>query len=178
LVELGEVEADWAVFSLALANRGNEKTESKRHFRSEPALRTIVAVRERYGRDAVGVFYRQLGRRVHKLGEPLEQTATVEGALADAGLDVALREKAMSEEATKAAVEAEHTTLVERTRSFGVPAIVLDGGNGPAIFGPVISRVPSDEDAVQLWRHTSWLIRYPAFAELKRNRMPITDPEG
>ena len=35
-----------------------------------------------------------------------------------------------------------------------------DGGEGPAIFGPVIAELPSDEDAVELWRHTSWLVRY------------------
>ena len=175
LTNLGEVEADWAVFSLALANEGNEESRAKRHFRSECALRTVITVRERHGREAVGEFYRHLGRRVHELGEPLEEAATVEGALADAGLEPGLCEKAMSDDSTKAAFEAEHAALVERTRSFGVPTIVLDGGDGPAIFGPVIAEVPSDEDAVELWRHTSWLVRHRAFAELKRDRTPITD---
>jgi 2-hydroxychromene-2-carboxylate isomerase len=175
LVELGEVEADWAVFSLAMANRGNEETKHKRHFRSEGALRTTIAVRAAHGSQAVGEFYRELGRRVHELGEPLEDAATVKGALADAGFAVVLYDKAMSDEATKASLEAEHAAFVARTESFGVPTIVLDGGDGPAIFGPVISRVPSDEDAVQLWKHTSWLVRHPAFAELKRERIPITD---
>jgi hypothetical protein len=32
---------------------------------------------------------------------------------------------------------------------------VLDGGEGAAIFGPVISEVPTDQEAVELWRHTS-----------------------
>jgi protein-disulfide isomerase-like protein with CxxC motif len=174
-VELGEVEADWAVFSLSLANEGNEAAREKRHDRSELALRTVIAVRERHGRDAVGEFYRALGRRVHELGEPLEAPETVQGALTDAGLDAELCAKAMGDEATKAAFEAEHRALVERTRSFGVPTIVLDGGDGPAIFGPVIAQVPSDEDAVELWRHVSWLVRHRAFAELKRDRTAITD---
>ncbi|MDP8978476.1 MAG: hypothetical protein M3N17_07855 [Actinomycetota bacterium] len=58
----------------------------------------------------------------------------------------------------------EHRELVERMRSFGVPTIVLDGGAGPATFGPVISRLPDDDGTVALWRHcrgwhatrTSW----------------------
>ncbi|MGH8932415.1 MAG: DsbA family protein [Egibacteraceae bacterium] len=175
LVELGEVEADWAVFSLAIANDGNEESRVKRHDRSEPALRTVIAVRERHGREAVGEFYRQLGRRVHERGEPLEELETVKGALSDAGLDVALCEKAMSDDATRTAFMAEHDALVQRTRSFGVPTIVLDGGDGPAIFGPVIAQVPSDEEAVHLWRHVSWLVRHDAFAELKRDRTDITD---
>ena len=135
----------------------------------------MIAVRERHGRAAVGTFYRALGRRVHELGEPLEAAETVEGALVDAGLDRTLGEKALGDPSTKAAFEAEHRALVERTRSFGVPTIVLDGGEGPAIFGPVIAETPSDEDAIELWRHTSWLVRHPAFAELKRDRTAITD---
>lgn len=177
LVELGEVEVDWAVFSLSLTNRDNEEAKKKRPWRSECALRTAVAVRAHHGREAVGAFYRELGRRVHEIGEPLEETSTVEGALADAGLDAVLCERAMSEDTTKEIFEAEHATFVERTGSIGVPTIVLDGGDGPAIFGPVISQVPSDEDAMELWRHVSWLVRHRAFAELKRNRIPITDLE-
>ena len=54
--------------------------------------------------------------------------------------------------------------------AFGVPTIVLDDGTGPAIFGPVVSELPSDEDTVSLWQHLSWLTRYTNFAELKRGR--------
>nr|MBA2437248.1 hypothetical protein [Acidimicrobiia bacterium] len=60
-------------------------------------------------------------------------------------------------------------------RSFGVPTIVLDGGEGPAIFGPVVSEVPTDEEAVELWRHVSWLARYENFSELKRDRTLALD---
>lgn len=178
LAELGVIEADWAVFSLATANEGNEATRDKRHDRSEHALRTVIAVRERHGREAVGEFYAQLGQRVHERGEPLDEPMTVKAALADAGLDPGLSERAMRDDSTMRSVEAEHWALIERTRSFGVPTIVLDGGDGPAIFGPVISKVPSDEDAIELWRHTSWLARHEPFAELKRHRTDITDLES
>ncbi|MGH8908362.1 MAG: DsbA family protein [Egibacteraceae bacterium] len=173
LVELGEVEADWAVFSLARANEANSEGRTRRHERSEQALRTMIAVRRSHGRPAVGAFYRQLGQRVHELGEPVEETVTIKGALADAGLDVTLCEHVMSDDGIKAALDAEHWALIDHTRSFGVPTVVLDGGDGPAIFGPVISALPSDEDAVQLLRATSWLARHEAFAELKRDRTPI-----
>jgi hypothetical protein len=62
----------------------------------------------------------------------------------------------------------EHRDLVDNTRSFGVPTIVLDGD--ATIFGPVISELPTDEDAVELWRHVAWLARYENFSELKRDR--------
>lgn len=175
LVELGQVEVDWAVFSLSIANRGNATTKKKGHFRSERALRTVVAVRAHHGPEAVGGFYRELGRRVHECGEPLAKTLTVAGALTDAGLDATLGEQAMSDDATTTMLETEHAAFVERTGSIGVPTIVLDGGAGPSIFGPVVSRVPPDSDALELWQHVSWLVRHPAFAELKRNRIPIID---
>lgn len=176
LVELGEAEADWAVFSLEIANADNEELrEEKGHARSERALRTTVAVREGAGSLAAGRFYAELGRRVHELGEPVDEAETVAGALADAGLDAGLAEKAMADQGTWEAVRREHMALVERTRSFGVPTVVLDGGEGPAIFGPVIAEVPDDEDAVELLRHVAWLARYENFSELKRDRTTYPD---
>ena len=91
-------------------------------------------------------------------------------ALDEAGLDPGLCDKALADEQSWDAVLAEHDALVERTGSFGVPTIVLDAGTGPAIFGPVISVLPNDEDAVTLWRHTVGLMRYGNFSELKRAR--------
>jgi len=38
-----------------------------------------------------------------------------------------------------------------------------------AFFGPVISRLPRDEDAVPLWDHVTALAAFPGFAELKRS---------
>ena len=56
-----------------------------------------------------------------------------------------------------------------------MPTIQLDGGAGPAIFGPVINEVPDDDDAVELWEHVSWLTRHGNFAELKRDRVAASD---
>jgi hypothetical protein len=64
----------------------------------------------------------------------------------------------------------EHQAVVDQTGAFGVPTIILDGGDGPAIFGPVIYELPDDDEAVELWRHTAWLVRNKNFAELKRGR--------
>lgn len=165
LESLGEVEADWAVFSLAIANGADERGPS------EQALRTAVYVRHAHGQQTCGRFYLALGARVHERGEAVDDAAVIAGALEDIGLEPVLGEKALANDDTWNEVEAEHERLVESTRSFGVPTIVLDGGQGPAIFGPVISEVPSeDEDAVELFRHVAWLTRHKAFSELKRDR--------
>ena len=174
LEELGVIELRWGLFSLELQNAGKEPEELARaHARSERALRTAVAVRRAVGPPGVGSFYRTIGRRVHEAGEPLDAPETVESALADAGLDPRLCAEAEADESTAEQVAAEHRELCERTRSFGVPTIVLDGGEGPAIFGPVVSELPDDDEAVELWAHVSWLTRYENFAELKRDRMSL-----
>jgi hypothetical protein len=165
LDELGVVELEWGLFSLEAQNAGAEPEElAAAHARSAPALRRAGAARDAAGHAGVGAFYGAVGQRVHERGEALEEPATVEGALAD--------------ESTIDRVAAEHRELCERTRSFGVPTIVLDGGDGPAIFGPVITDVPDDDDAEELWRHVSWLVRHESFAELKRDRVSAPDLES
>ena len=170
LVELGEIEASWGLFSLELVNAGSEEAAQKSHSRSGPSLRTGQMLQEQLGSEALGRFYATLGAAVHESGQPLDEGATIAAALEAAGLDGAWLDKAMSDESSWDRVRAQHDALVERTRSFGVPAIVLDGGEGPAIFGPVISEVPNDENAVELFRHVAWLTRYENFSELKRDR--------
>ena len=178
LQRLGEVEVSWGLFSLEIVNAGSEESRAKGHSRGAPALRTAVAVRDKEGDAALGRFYEQIGARIHERGEAAESHDVIRGALRDAELDTQLLETALDDDGTWEAVEREHTDLTERTRSFGVPTIVLDSGDGPAIFGPVISEVPTDEDAVELWRHVAWLTRYENFSELKRDRTITPDLES
>jgi sugar phosphate isomerase/epimerase len=179
LVELGEVEvADWRVFSLELINGGEETIEAARGFRAAAALCTAVAVRAAAGSDAVGRFYHALDTRTWDGSEDLRDPDTVRGALADAGLEPSLYDAAVDDPATWDAVVAEHRNVVEELGAFGVPTIRLDGGEGPGIFGPVISQVPPDDEAVELWRHVVWLTRSDNFWELKRDRAVEPDLEG
>lgn len=178
LAELGTIDLAWGVFSLEVVNKGSEESREKGHARSERALRTVVRIRDDHGSAGVTAFYAALGERVHERGEALDDPATVEVALSEAGLDPSSGDEAMTDDTLWERVVDEHVALTERTRSFGVPTIVLDGGEGPAIFGPVISNVPTDEDAVELWRHVSWLARYENFSELKRDRSVDPDLES
>lgn len=180
VAELGEVELSWGLFSLELQNAGDEPEDlAEAHARSKLALATAVAVRDEAGSDGVGAYYGAIGRRVHEEGEPLDDPDTVKGALDDAALDPGLADRAAAVPAHADRVVVEHRRLVERTRSFGVPTLVLDGGDGPAIFGPVLTEPPTtDVEAVELLRHVVWLARHPAFAELKRERDRVPDLES
>ena len=176
LEELGEIELAWGVFSLEVVNLPAGKDPRALDARSGPALRTALALRDREGEKAVGAFYAALGKRMwEEPPPPDDMVAAVREALSASGLDPGVAERALADPSTWKAVLEEHAALVDGTRSFGVPTIVLDGGKGLAIFGPVISVLPSDEDAVALWRHTSWLVRYGNFAELKRTRLGRPD---
>jgi len=144
--------------------------------RAAPALRTAILIRDREGSVALGPFYAALGRRIWEEPPPSGDMAkAVRESLVEIGLDESLCDEALDDPSTWQAVLDEHHALVERTGAFGVPTLVLDDGAGPAIFGPVVSQLPSDEDTVALWQHLSWLTRYTNFAELKRSRATPPD---
>lgn len=177
LEELGEVAVDWAVFSLEIANLEDGGDPRAIDARSGPSLQTALLVRDALGPEAVGRFYAAFGGRIWEQIPPVEvdDLDAIRASLTDIGADPALLDKAMADRTTWDRVVDEHQALVDRTGAFGVPTIVLDGGAGNAIFGPVISTVPDDETAVELWRHSAWLTRHRDFAELKRGRATLPD---
>lgn len=169
LEELGEVEADWGVFSLEVVNLPDGEDPHQLEAVSGPALRTAILIRDKEGSQAIGRFYAALGKRIWETAPPAEDMlGAIRESLAEAGFDSSLVDQALEDPSTWEEVLKEHRDLVENTRSFGVPTIRVEGGG--TIFGPVISELPNDEDAVELWRHVSWLAAYENFSELKRDR--------
>jgi hypothetical protein len=177
LEELGEVQVDWAVFSLEIANLPEGGDPRAIDAKSGPSLQTALVLRDEVGPEAVGRFYAAFGGRIWEQVPPVavDDLDAIRASLVDIGADPALLDKAIGDRANWDRVVDEHAALVARTGSFGVPTIVLDGGKGNAIFGPVISTVPDDETSVELWRHTAWLTRHSDFAELKRGRAKLPD---
>jgi len=177
LHEIGEVDASWGLFSLEVVNFTKRIEEfDVLSSIAAPSQRTFAAVRDDLGQHAASKYYETLGHRYFELEQDLQQETTVKGALSDAGIDTAYFDRALADPTTWETVLAEHRDLVNNSSSFGVPTIRLDGGSGPAIFGPVISNPPaSDDDAVNLWKSVAWLTRYENFSELKRNR--TIDPD-
>jgi hypothetical protein len=176
LDELGTIESDWGVFSLEVVNAPEGTDPTTIDAQSGPALRTAILIRDSEGSKAIGPFYKALGKRIWEQAPPAtDMIEAVRESLSEIGLDPGLVDKAMADPSTWLAVLDEHRNLIEVNKSFGVPTIVLDGGSGPAIFGPVISELPDDETAVEMWEHVSWLTRYRNFAELKRDRISAPD---
>jgi predicted DsbA family dithiol-disulfide isomerase len=179
LDELGTIEADWGVFSLEIVNAPEGTDPESIDAVSGPALRTAILIRDSEGSKAIGPFYKALGKRIWESYPAVtDMVEATREALVEIGLDPGLLDKALADPATWTAVIEEHRGLIETNKSFGVPTIVLDGGTGPAIFGPVISEMPDDETSVEMWEHVAWLTRYQNFAELKRDRQGPPDLAG
>jgi protein-disulfide isomerase-like protein with CxxC motif len=177
LVELGAAEVTWGVFSLEITNHADGADGVEHDARGVRGLRTAILVRDRHGNDAMGAFYAALGHRHFDLVESYTEADTFRRALADIDLDPELHDQAMARSSTWTTLVREHKRLVRETQAFGVPTIRLDGGRGPVMFGPVVSRLPTDDDALGLFERFVWLTRYENFSELKRARTVPLDTE-
>lgn len=161
-----DVEVDWRLFSLGIANHPDYDFEDVEN-RGVAPLRTLALAGRELGNDALESLYFAMGARVHEAGEKMSPDL-VRAALGDAGLDPGLLERALGDEGTAAVVRASHAEAVEQVEAFGVPTIVLPSGRG--MFGPVVALAPSGEEAGELWERTRWFIDRDGFFEMKRER--------
>ena len=172
---------DWRFISLRLLNA---HIDYDAHFPPEyeaghtaglRLLRVAARVREQHGREAVGPLYEALGTAVFDV-EPEEREpghagtrAFLEPVLAGLGLLAGLAD-ALEDHTLDAVVQAETDAALALTgKDVGTPILQFSPPDGKAFFGPVISRLPSDEDAVRLWDHVVGLAGFDGFAELKRS---------
>jgi predicted DsbA family dithiol-disulfide isomerase len=164
------IEIEWRFFSLAEVNRDREGDQVKEaHAQSQAALRVLALVRRRLGQAALARLFTALGEARHDRGEAFT-AANLQAGLKAAGLEPGLEAQAMADPATEQEVLEEHRAIVEKAHAFGVPTLVLDAGEGPAIFGPIVRSVPRGEGAGELWDHVRWLMRQADVYEIKRER--------
>jgi len=91
--------------------------------------------------------------------------------LAAAGVDERFAD-ALDDLSRDAELNVETELALERTgRDVGTPIITFNRPDGTALsfFGPVISRIPSPDEAVPLWNAVTALAAFPGFAEMKRS---------
>ena len=175
LEALGEVTIDWLPFSLEVINKREEGRRAP-DAGSGPALRLLTAIRERAGSEPAGRFYSAIAGAVHDRGLPVEDPEALRDAVGAAGVDPDIASEVLADPATWDAVLAIHDDAQHERHVFGVPTIVL--ATGDVMFGPIILEVPDDTEAVELWRHFSWLTRNRNFAEVKRHRESAPDLES
>jgi hypothetical protein len=95
--------------------------------------------------------------------------AFAEPVLAEAGLPPELAD-ALDDDSLDAQIRRETDEALALTgKDVGTPIIHFRPPAGVAFFGPVISRLPGEAEAVRLWDNVLGLASFPGFAELKRS---------
>ncbi|MHB8465353.1 MAG: mycothiol-dependent nitroreductase Rv2466c family protein [Acidimicrobiales bacterium] len=171
------VDVEWRFIGLRIINEhrdydGDFAKYLDGHTIGLRLLRVAAALREKVGLDAVGPYYTAVGAAIHVDGrrdEFLDPVAAVAPFLVELGHDPALADAAL-DTGWDDAIRADGAQALERTGgNVGTPILTITPPDGPSFFGPVISRIPRGDEAVQLWDSVERLARFPGFAELKRS---------
>ena len=138
-------------------------------------LRVAAKIRAELGRTHMGALYEGYGRaywdqpKGSGMSQKLGTVAHIGDVLHTLGLPVDFA-TAADDERWDAELDAEtHLALSRTGRDVGTPIITLAPPDGVSFFGPVISRIPRDEEAIPLWNAVLMLATFPGFAELKRS---------
>ena len=174
--EVRPIEVQWHVMSLAYLNSGKDDLpEEYRKLLAEAwgPVRVCIAAEQAYGPEVLLPLYTAMGNRFHLEGKPKDR-ATIEEALAEAGLPTSLADAAESEEFDDALKKSHHAGMDQVGYEVGTPVISVAG---VAFFGPVITPAPTGEAAGVLWDGVLAVAGTPGFFELKRSRdvAPIFD---
>jgi hypothetical protein len=179
-----DYSVDWRFISLRLLN---SHIDYGAHFPPEyeaghtaglRLLRVAARTRAEHGRDAVGRLYAALGARIFDR-EPVQDEAAereyrgtrefVEPVLVSIGLPASLAD-ALDDPSWDAEIQAETDEALGLTgKDVGTPILHFEPPEGVAFFGPVISRLPDEDQAALLWDHVVALAGFPGFSELKRS---------
>ncbi|MEO5899724.1 MAG: hypothetical protein ABIR68_06280 [Ilumatobacteraceae bacterium] len=172
---------DWRFISLRLLNKHKDyATEfppeyEQGHTAGLRMLRVAAAVRADLGRTSMGPLVTAYGESYWDLPKGsgmrarLSTTEHVTEVLAAAGLPTSYA-SALDDTSWDEQLEEETELALSRTgRDVGTPIITFHPPDGLSFFGPVISRVPDDDEALPLWQAVTTLAAFPGFAEMKRS---------
>ncbi len=180
-----EFAVDWRFISLRLLNKDKDyATEFPPeyefgHTAGLRMLRVAAAIRDELGRDALGPLVTASGESYWdrpkgsgmrtRLSTPEHAVEVLEAA----GLPTRFAES-LDDTSWDELLDAESELALSRTgRDVGTPIVTFQPPDGLSFFGPVISRVPSDDEAVELWDAVTTLAKFPGFAELKRSMREV-----
>ncbi len=173
---------DWRFICLRILNKNKDYEKDFRpgyiaaHGTGQKLLRVTAAVRDAQGPEAVGPLYTRMGTDLHTNGRQTEIFERWE-----VGFPEYLEEIGVSAELAAAAnddrwddvLEAETEEALSRVgRDVGTPIITF-GESGASFFGPVLSTIPRNNEALELFDAIELVSRTPGMSELKRSiRVP------
>jgi hypothetical protein len=189
-----ELAVRWRPLSLALLNEDISYEERRKaspaypdsHQRGLEMQRVVHAARESGGEDRIGDLYTAFGELVWDSPAPEgdDFDAVMREMARERDLRPALQRVGFPPELARAAADTDRDDDLRReTREavqrcggdVGTPILSFEPPGGPALFGPVIDRAPTGEDALQLWDAVATVARWPGFAELKRSLRSFPD---
>ncbi|MFE3515216.1 DsbA family protein [Streptomyces sp. NPDC059166] len=163
-------KVSWRLMSLAVLNEDRDDVPGRyreAHRRAARVLRVLAASAADGGDEAVDALYTELGTRVHDNGGDWDDR-TVQQALTAAGLPAGLA-AAADDGAWDEAVRASHDEGQARVgQESGTPVVAF--GDARGFFGPILTAVPTGEEASRLYDGVAALSTVTAFSELKRAR--------
>lgn len=176
-----DLSVDWRFISLRLVNKDKDyATEfppeyEHGHTAGLRMLRVAAAIRNELGRDALGPVVTAYGHsywdkpKGSGMRTHLSTTQHVTEVLDAAGLPARFAD-ALDDTSWDTLLDAESELALSRTgRDVGTPIVTFQPPDGLSFFGPVISRVPNDDEALELWDAVTTLAAFPGFAEIKRS---------
>ena len=170
------IAARWHVMSLAILNQAKEDLPERYQELMKQAwspVRVCIAAEQKFGPDVLLPLYTALGTRFHH--EKAERDrATIEAALAEAGLPAELADAMDSTDYDEALLASHRDGLDRVGYEVGTPVISVQG---TSFFGPVVSPIPRGDAAAKLWDGVLLVAGTDGFFELKRSRTrdPIFD---
>ena len=186
VAELRDVKIGWRFISLFFLHEDEDEQPAEMAEAQQVGRRfhrVCAAARERFGNEAVGDLYREWGERYwykERAGETLDRVAAAARqsdaavVIEAAGLPADLIDAA-DDASWDELIRAETEEAISRTgEGVGTPIITyLPSGN--TLFGPVISEVPDDERAVEMYDALRTFADFDGFSELKRSDRPPLD---
>lgn len=170
-----DIDVRWSVMSLSVLNEGRDLPEDYRASMDNAwgPVRVIIKAAQEHGDEVIDQLYTAMGELIHY--EKVEDRADViSRALAKVGLPAELAQAAGTD-ANDAALRASHESGISKVgQDVGTPVIAVDG---VGFFGPVITRIPTGEDAGKMFDAAVQLASFPYFFEMKRSRTesPVFD---
>ncbi|WP_336209057.1 DsbA family protein [Nonomuraea sp. LPB2021202275-12-8] len=161
------VEIRWHVMSLSVLNEGrDDDPEGDPEGYLWVPVRVASAVRHLHGQEALGRFYTALWT---SRDDGQDWIGELEKALTVAGLPAGLAEAGQTDtyDDLVRASHAEGVALVGDHVGTPICAVTGAAEERIAFFGPVVSRLPTGEQAGRLWDGTLLVAGTPHFHELK-----------
>ncbi|MGP4979560.1 mycothiol-dependent nitroreductase Rv2466c family protein [Glutamicibacter arilaitensis] len=163
-----DIDVTWNVMSLSMLNEGRDLPEDYRASMDSSwgPVRVIIKAAQEHGDEVKDSLYTAMGELFHY--EKIEdRDEVVAKALEKVGLPAELAEAAHTD-ANDEALRASHEVGINKVgQDVGTPIVAVDG---VAFFGPVITRVPTGEDAGKMFDAAAQLASFPYFFEMKRTR--------